>query len=80
MPYNMKKAGMKYKAGGEKLMKALAGKMGKDKAMSIIEQAKYGKEKMLNKMTMGGMMDMSQPMEMRYGGATTYSGKKKKKK
>ena len=61
-------------------MKALAGKMGKDKAMSIIEQAKYGKEKMLNKMTMGGMMDMSQPMEMRYGGATTYSGKKKKKK
>lgn len=79
MPYNMKKAGMSYKAGGEKLLKALAGKMGKNKAMSIIEQAKYGKEKMLNKMTMGGMMDMSEPMMKRYGGSTTYSGKKKKK-
>lgn len=77
MPNNMKKAGMTYKGGGEKLFKALAGKMGKDKAMSIIEQAKYGKEKMLNQMTMGGQMDMLEVAAMKYGGAY---GKKKKKK
>jgi len=53
MPANMKKAGIKYKKGGEKL---------------------------LTKLTYGGMADMTIPMQMKYGGSSCKTPRSLKKK
>jgi len=66
-----------YKAGGEeKLMKALAKSMGKKKANDIIEQAKYGTEKLMPSSTMSGMLDKAmggyEMMMKKKGGQVKY--------
>jgi len=91
----MKKGGMKkpvYKKGGSMTgLKAMFKSLSDSQKQQLME-AKYGMEKPL--MQMGGMLDMAKPMEMkyggssmrkdmtqmRYGGATTYSGPSKKRK
>jgi hypothetical protein len=57
MPNNMKKAGIKYKDGGQALFDALKKKGYKKDGGSL-----------LNKMSGGPMMDMSQPMVMKMRG------------
>ena len=91
----MKKGGMKkpmYKKGGSMAGLKAMYKSLSDSQKKELTEAKYGKEKLL--MKMGGMLDMAKPMEMKYGGssmpkdvtqmsyggATTYSGPKKRKK
>ena len=71
--------GYGYEAGGEKLFKALAGKMGKDKAMSMLQKmAKSGMEVDLVEMT-NSMQPMAKGGMEYYGkGGMTY-GKGKKK-
>ncbi len=78
-----KMTGYGYKAGGEKLFKALAGKMGKDKSMSILQTMAAGGEsldmvEMVEKKKYGSETKMGIPKKS-FGGMTngsrTYSGK-----
>ena len=90
MPANMKKAGMKYKKGGENYyqsggsLKAVP-KGNKGLGMLPTEvrnkmgYMKGGGEKLLTKMTYGGMADMAIPMQMKYGGACKTPRSLKKK-
>ena len=74
-----KMTGYGYKGGGEKLFKALAGKMGKDKAMGMLQQmAKNGMEVDLVEMTNSMQPMAGTGMETyKYGGM---KGMKKGKK
>jgi hypothetical protein len=80
MPANMKKAGIKYKKGGENYYKSggsLKAVPTGNKGLGMLPTEvrnkmgymEKGGEKLLTKMTYGGSMDMVQPMIKKYGGA-----------
>jgi hypothetical protein len=57
-----------YKGGGEKLFKALAGKMGKDKSMGILQTMAMGGESI-------DLVEMSNSMKPMAKGGMEYYGK-----
>lgn len=77
-----KMTGYGYKGGGEKLFKALADKMGKDKAMGMLQQmAKNGMEVDLVEMTNSMQPMAGTGMETyKYGGMKGMKKGKKKRK
>lgn len=83
MPANMKKAGMKYKSGGS-LKSVPKGNKGLGMLPTQVRNKmgymKGGGEKLLTKMTYGGMADMTIPMQMKYGGSSCKTPRSLKKK